>query len=66
MYRSSPTSPRAAGSTIHPHETRGNQHAMPCHDAFAGALDGCSDKATIGDDNKAVPVRTRQRGGLRG
>jgi hypothetical protein len=47
------------------HETCGKQRAMSCHDAFAGALDGCSDKATIGDDSKAVPLRTRQRGGLR-
>jgi hypothetical protein len=24
----------AAGWTLHAHETSGNQHAMPCHDAF--------------------------------
>jgi len=36
-YRSSPTSPRGADCTIRPHKTCGNQRAMPCHDAVAGA-----------------------------
>jgi hypothetical protein len=31
-----PYTPRAASST-RPHDTRGNQHAMPCHDACAEA-----------------------------
>jgi hypothetical protein len=44
-YRSSPTSPCGAGSTIHPPETRGNQRAMPCRDAVAGARALASDGA---------------------
>jgi hypothetical protein len=42
---------RTASST-RPHETRGNQHAMPCHDALAGARDDCVEAGGIGMDRK--------------
>jgi len=42
----------AAGSSISPHETRGKQHAMPCHDAVAGARGAYIEAAETAQDSR--------------
>jgi hypothetical protein len=61
-YRSSPTSPRGVGWTLHPHETCGKQHAMPCHHALAEALGACIDTGGTVADRKGWLFRTGARG----